>query len=422
MDKKAERIPMVQLSKYPATNILTNSKGSWENRLPSREELFFYYRVVLRSIDALLHYRYTEFDAHTTSNCCHGMAIFVQELILSTQSYDLLALQQEGQHKLQELEESESIQESSIWQIPASLIDLSRLYVISYIKESDISKGRRTTTNKLQNIASLSKNYCNKISHNLQKHFSNLIALRYKTFGSLCKHIDFQICGVPLLLWEKYSKDEYLRTDKKGLVYAPCLFTMQVSLSYLIIKKTKIVIKNDIKDQSNNLLGRYIQILEGDGRESFKPLTDEQIENLNPNEPLVIFAGCAHSEASELERIKNEMNTWLHKIPNLVLGCDTHYPQFPHISDDPDFEHSTIVPDEFFLREVISHHSKIEGVSSTNPSLFCLNHIYSASVEQVFQATSQNNETALPVSFIPKFIRENYLSPCHSREPIASCK
>jgi len=85
-----------------------------------------------------------------------------------------------------------------------------------------------------------------------------------------------------------------------------------------------------------------------------------------------------------------------------MLACDVFYPQFFKVLDDPEFDSNPIIPSEELLRELIDHHATVKGVSSADPSLYCATHIYTASMDQVLQVLSAENDMALPFSFIPK--------------------
>jgi hypothetical protein len=77
---------------------------------------------------------------------------------------------------------------------------------------------------------------------------------------------------------------------------------------------------------------------------------------------------------------------WIDRFPELILACDTHYPQFPLVRDDPTFSSDPIVPSEPQLAACIERYKKVPGTSYRDASLFCLSHVYTASVREVYEA------------------------------------
>ena len=177
---------------------------------------------------------------------------------------------------------------------------------------------------------------------------------------------------------------------------------MQIMLAYLVQSHSKIAFANDLKCEKGLFKGRYIQLLEGDGRTGFRliDIKDNRFNEVQSEKPVIVFGGCTHSDSLTTQSLTFQINPWLIRFQNLVLACDTYYPQFPLVRDDPDFNSDSIHPEEHELRQVIDNHKKIVGVSAHEPSLFCLTHIYTASQKQVLQAINGDN-TALPESFIP---------------------
>ena len=104
------------------------------------------------------------------------------------------------------------------------------------------------------------------------------------------------------------------------------------------------------------------------------------------------------------------MKNQLPHFQQLALACDTHYPQFPDVADDPNFDSTPIQPSETSLRKIIEEHSRIDGVSAQNPTFYCLSHIYSASLGQAIQVFSGRNLEALPSwcsgNHLPKALSE----------------
>ncbi len=387
---------------HPASSIIELSSHQQES-LFAKDKLEFFYQAVLRAIESCLAGSYTDFDGHTTSNCCHGMALFASNVIRSALQLDLKMLQQEGSRKLQELENCKPAEHPCTWWIPQPIIHLACLYILGLIKDSDPVKGGRTVTKKLKTIAPISTSFCNHVAHYLQKQFSNVIANGYALYAQAMDK-QMQISGAPLALWAKYIAPDQVRTDRRGVKYASNLFSMQVTLAHLIKSKAKVAIINDILDTTGNLKGRYICLFEGDGHESLRPLSSEEIKLLqffHQDEPIVVLGGCAYSDTLDKESLSLQIEPWLNKLPNLMLACDVFYPQFFKVTDDAEFDHSPIAPEEEQLKIIFEEHLKTKGVSAASPSLYCATHIYPASLRQVLKVWNGEDEMALPTSFIP---------------------
>ena len=367
------------------------------------KKLIFCHRAVLKAIDSCLSERYSDFDGHTTSNCCHGMALLSRLLIDSVLQLDLKTFQQEGEDKLRDLENCKDEKQSCKWWIPQSLAYLSSLFLLDFIKEVDPAKGARTSTKKLKLIGPISTNVCNQVAHDLQKYFANLIAERY---ASYLDEIDseMEVSGAPVALWGKYVGSDYIRTDKRGVKYASNLFSMQVSFAHLIRSRAKVVLINDIIDSHGACKGRYVAIFEGDGEEGFRVISSEKTHILalfQKNEPVVVYGGCVYSDHLNIDALSLLMQPWLDSLSNLLLACDVFYPQFFRVVDDPDFDSSAISPTEELLRTIIGNHLNHQGMSAADPSLYCATHIFPASLGQVLKVLTGEDEKALPLSFIP---------------------
>jgi hypothetical protein len=154
---------------------------------------------------------------------------------------------------------------------------------------------------------------------------------------------------------------------------------MQVVLGYLIHSKSSIAIVNDILDNTGKM-SLYIRILQGDGKGNFSLLElDEHNHSSFIKQPVVVFRACAH--ADDPDQLTSNLDEWLHRFPNLVLAHELTYPQFPKVNSQ--FCNAPIVPEEDILQASMIEHGQITGVSSKDPSLYCLNHIYTASIQQM---------------------------------------
>lgn len=366
----------------------------------SRDKLIFCHKAVLKTIDSCLAGRYSDFDGHTTSNCCHGMALLSRLLINAVLQLDLKGLEQECKQKLEDVENCKYERQLCQWWIPQSIIYLSSLFLLDFIKEIDPIKGARTFTKKLKLIGPVSTNICNQISHDLQKFFANLIAERYVAYLEEVPN-GMEISGAPVEVWGKYVSLDYIRTDKRGVKYTSNLFSMQVSFAHLAQSRAKVALVNDIIDSQGNSSGRYVAIFEGDGEAGFRAFSLEEVSFSDRNEPLVVFGGCVYSGHLNVESLSLLMQPWLENLSNLLLACDVFYPQFLRVVDDPDFDSSPIAPEEDLLKEIISSHLDYQGVSAADPSLYCATHIFPASLGQVLKVLTEEDVKALPLSFIP---------------------
>ncbi len=366
----------------------------------SKEKLIFCHRAVLKTIDSCLAGRYSDFDGHTTSNCCHGLALLSRLLINSVLELDLRGVEQEGKQKLEDIENCKDEKLPCQWWIPQSLVYLSSLFLLNFIKEFDPTKGFRTFTKKFRLIGPISMNLCKQISRDLQTYFANLVAERYAGYLDDIP-VGMEISGAPVAVWGKYISSDYIRMDQRGIKYASNLFSMQVSFAHLARFKAKVALINDIIDFQGNPKGRYVVVFEGDGEGGFRACSLEEISLFDKNEPVVVFGGCVYSDHVNVEAISLLMQPWLENLSNLLLACDVFYPQFPKVADDPNFDSSPIAPEEELLKEIISGHLNCPGVSAADPSVYCAAHIFPASLGQVLHVLTGEDVKALPMSFIP---------------------
>lgn len=390
--------------------ILIEDEGSF---ILSKEKVLFCYEVTRSALNAFLHHDYIKFDPLTTTTCCHGMSLLVCQILNENSEIDIIEVVKQLEDKccllkikIMDLTDFSSFQNFCL---PESVIQLAQLYILSVIKEIDHERGGwRTVVQKLKDIFPIGSKLCGELVKRLQIYFSNLVAgSYYDYFKSL--QMDFFINDIPIKIWGEYIQPKYIRRDRRGRKYAACLYSMQITLAYLIQNRSIIAFANDLKCEKGVFKGRYIQMLEGDGYSDFRLFDIEHCEfnEVKNDKPIIIFAGCTHSNDLTLESFKFKICPWLSRFQSLVLACDTFYPQFPLVRDDPDFNSEPINPLENELRKVIDTHKNIIGVSAYEPSLFCLTHIYTASQKQVVQAIKGDN-TILPASYIPQ--NKNHLS------------
>jgi len=367
--------PSLKNSLFPIYSISTK-----KNYIPNDDELLFFAHVILRTIKSIKKRFYTDFDAHTTSTCCHGIALSVRELILDAVSLDLDLLEKKFTNLIKH---SESFLEEKFFYAPQLIINLARYYICAFVKEKKISR-TITNTKKLKSISEVSTNFCNRITHELQKYISNVTA---QTYSLYLKYLDpsMLINGLPVSLWGKYVAPEYIRQDKRKVEYASCLFSMQISLAHLIRSRARIGLVCYFTNESNECVDQICYLFQGNGINNFQQISAYDVALSTPNkyEPIVVFVGCSKITKEKIQTHKHALNRWIHSLPSLILACDTHYPQFPPVSDDPEFNAASITPHETSMQLIIDQHKLIEGTSLENPSLFCLTHIYPASLDQI---------------------------------------
>lgn len=370
-------------------------RSVWESNLRSKDNVIFFCKLISQTIDTYLSKEYTFFDAHTATNCCHGIALLARNLVLEISEINLHTFKKLAEEKIEELEKHSKISSFCTNWVPKPLIKLLSLYLLATTRT--IAKGRqKTDPRSLKEISPIGSTFCWKITNSLQKSISNLVAHRYRSYlAQICPHTD--INGAPIHFWGNYIQPEHIRTDKTNKDYVSCVFSTQVSLAYLVKTKAKIALVNDIIGSSGELRGRYVRIFEGDGKNSFKVLSEStNLLSLDESEPVIVFAGYVYSDNLTLEELSCCMSPWLDEFPRLMLACDVFYPQFPRVCDDPNFDNSPIHPEEDILKEIFSFHKEIPGVSATDPSLFCSSHTYLSSLKQIAKTVQNNDLSALP--------------------------
>jgi hypothetical protein len=388
------------LSQYERSlGIFGSTRDVWKTNLTSNVKSIFFCRLLIETIKACIENKYSCFDAHTTSNCCHGIALMARNALFATLEIDLQSVQILSENKIKELEENPTSTNSFIEWVPEPLIILSGLYLLATVRHIDISKRMRTEARALRNISQIGVEFCWVITHVMQKHFSNIVACSYEVYLSELQ-LSMNINGAPLLLWGEYVKKEHVRSDKRGIHYVSCVFSEQLSLAYLIESQAKIAIVNDIISFDGIFKDKYIRILEGDGSSGFRPLPDNEsyLNLLDPAEPIVVFGGYVRSDSLTKGQLAKKMDPWIYHFPRLLLACDLHYPQFPQVSDDLEFDHAPIIPRNGLLQDIFLQHSIIQGVSASDPSLYCSSHTYIASIGQVVAAAKKTNG-GLPLCF-----------------------
>src|SRR5262249_54898538 len=155
---------------------------------------------------------------HTTSNCCHGMALLARDLIFSTLKLDLKALIQLSEQKIEAIEMGviSDFQAFTAW-VPQPLVALTGLYILTCVRDMDDER-MRTEARKLRIIYHVGATFCWEITNALQKHFSKLGAHSYKLYLQDI-HPTANVSGVPISMWGSYIEKDHIRIDKRGIHY-----------------------------------------------------------------------------------------------------------------------------------------------------------------------------------------------------------
>jgi hypothetical protein len=352
----------------------------------------FCYQVAQRALNSLLAYQYTDFDAQTTSNCCHGISLLARKLITQIQNQDLQELSQKVTQALTRSQLDPDLL------LPKELIELSQMYVLNHIRVIDPEKGVRSSYHRLKELGNFGKSFNEPYMKNLQKKYSNLVADRYSSYVE--ESPDTVVNCLPLDIWGKYVKEPYSKTSKDTR-YVSSLFSMQVCLGHLSKSRAKVALVNDIYDTSDTLRHKYICLFEGDGNGGFKRITE--LEESEPKESVVVFGGC--SITPDPNSVIDDMGIWANRFPELVLAGESQYPQFPKVKNDPKFDSAPIIPQEDCLRDKIDQYRTMKGISARDPSLFCANHIFPSSYNQIRQASK--GQKTLPEYKIPTGLLKN---------------
>jgi hypothetical protein len=374
----------------------------WDGLLNTKQKAIFFYHVIIRSIQSCQNKDYIVFDAHTTSNCCHGMSLLACDLITVVLSQNLNELVKLIVKKIEELEKDEILDFSSTTKLIGNeLLALGSLYVLAYTRSINEKKRMRTEARKLQSIYLIGVSFCWELVNSLKVHFSNIVA---NSYGLYLKGIapGYELNGVGAAIWGKYVENDHIRIDKRGIKYVSCIYSTQVSIAHLISSRSKVVMVNDIINFSGEFVDRLIWIFQGDGVSKLKILTEEEVcqsVKSNGHEPIVVFSGYMCSDSIDVSTLNNRMSVWREQFPCLMIACDVNYPQFPQVSDDPNFNSDPIIPTELSAKRLFASHAKVLGVSQADPSLFCSSHTYTSSFEQIHRALFQKDMNALPSCF-----------------------
>lgn len=361
------------------------------------DRVLFCYRAVANALQACLEGDYTKFDAHTTTNCCHGISLFTQKIIKKVNKLNTSSI-------LTKLNENiKKNSEDSFFLLPNEVLILAQLYILASIRH--FREGKWCTSPKnLSHFGQISKKFSCSLVKKLQNKFSNIVTDSYPSIFNLLNK-NSKINGIPINSWGQYIQKEHIKIDKFGRKYAAALYSMQITLGLLIQNQEKIAFVCELQSKSGMSRGVHIQLLRGDGISNFEKLESCFFDkkSVDLEEPVIVFGGCSQSDTLKTSCFRQQIAPWLDNFSALILSCDCFYPQFPRVKDDPNFDNSPIQPKEEGIKKIIELHQKLTGFSAADASIFCLTHIYVASLKQIL-INKENMSHNLPRLVIPEFI------------------
>lgn len=355
-------------------------KEIWRAHIKKPEHLAVFKGMLRGALDSLKALRYTDFDAHTTSNCCHGLAFHAQSIILQVLEAPLCM------HKI--IEEALAAKELCLEELPELIYKLTSLYFLRLCSEFDPEKGRKTVYDSANIGYGVSTTFVKKLVKRLQKNLSNYVTKSYQRMDVE----DVSTCGIPGKMWQKYVSKKFLKKDKLDILYAPCLYSMQTLLSHLVKLQAIICIVVVFEREDRTYRSFFFK---GDGKSAFNPVLNKA--EIDEKYPIMVFSGCSTTEL-DLESFEEQFYmSWRGHVSELILACDVFYPQFPKVSNDPSFDSSKIDPKEDQIAQTIDLYSKIKGVTWNNAKLFCLSHIF---VSNTYQIKIKKNDLFKSVSIV----------------------
>lgn len=375
-------------SSYAGVIPIPPSRPIWDTLLNNSAKQRFFYKALLQALDAYENGHYSDFDAHTTTNCCHGIAVLVRDLITKVQHIDLQNIRLDT---LKYIHNPIPIPSS----LPNAVIDLTSLYVLHKVRHVDSKSRLRTNIHLLKKIEPLGTQFCTTLTHELRRHISNTVADRYALYLE-ASNSNTQLCGAYISSWGEFVKTQHIRTDKRSIKYASCIYSTQVCLGYAIENKIPIALVCDLI-HNNKPYDQYIQLFISKNQQ-LEPISMESLALLELSDyaqPALAFGGYAHCPTKRAYATK--IHPWIYQLPSLIMAGDVNYPQFPLVNNDSLFDGSPIFPENEQLQRLLSLHGQISGVCTNNPSLFLSTHNYPVSLRQIFEA--QNSKNKLPNSY-----------------------
>ncbi len=380
-EAEAHGMTMVSADWVPVYELLKDCVGI------GQREAIFCVRALLSAIDAVLNRQFSLFDAHTMTNCCHGVAAYSRELFVRCADFDLEMLREQGHLQLSrigQIEALDPLDSNYDWQVPSVLIELTRLYILCVGSEKHPQFVRRTAPANLRQIHDLTSARLNKIVSRLQKHVSNRVADWYREAINIDGE-EVYTAGVSSRAWAEYVKPSFLREDYRGRKYVSTLHSMQVVIGHLVRSEATVILLSDVVMQGDHNPQRVIKILKGSGSAGFALASPDSLGELelDSDEPVVVFCGSSSPTQGTLDSFSQHLDKWSCRLDSLLLAHDLTCPHFPTVRGDKNFDNTPISSIGCATEQVCASHAAVPGVSPNDPSLFCLTHVYSASGGEV---------------------------------------
>lgn len=369
-------------------------KSVWQAQIKKPEHLLFLAKCFLKSMKALETNEFTQFDALSTANCCHGISHVVQDLIGYVQTLDT---QQEKQQAEEIVNDPQLIvDEHSLDWISRPLLALTSMYVLRQIVSYDIDRGRKTIQANLKKIQKVSTNFCRDLIHKLQQNYSNLTAESYHFYS---EHFQDQILvgNIPLSTWGHYIKPPHLRLNQRGLLFASSTYSIQVCLGHLIRKKGILALIKDVTESKATIHHRELMLLRGDGESNFRVI---DLKHCHLSDPVYVISGLSIYDPI-ISYEHNSLKRWAEQVPLFIQACENHHPQFPENPKDETFDSSPIHPVHPEVIEFFQEAGNIDGVSLEDPSFFLLSHVYVCSIEELTKLSNSEETIPFAYHFVP---------------------
>ena len=382
-------------------------KGStrifWIELIKRQEHLVVFYLLMLDTIDSCLYERFENFDAQTTTNCCHGLSILAKNLIKLSCTLNLKSMRSklvEFMNVYSRPNNTCSIQ-SFIASLPGELLDLLGIRTITYTMEFHPDLGRKTSPLRLKILSNVGTKFCTELTKKLQRKIANLVAESYSFYLSQMPNYEW-LNHTRIYSWGKYVRNPHLRVDKKNVMYASCLFSMQVSIAFLLHTNSMIALVSDIIDcKTKNTHERFVSFLSKNQVGRLMPISLDDVLPQHELEPIVVFGGFSFVNKQEIPKLLTLLESWSRNFPSLILACDTHYPQFPKVADDNNFCSTPIQPREPGIIKTLEQLKNVQGVSALDSRLFCLSHIFLSSYSTLKSVYLKSNTHALQCCYLP---------------------
>jgi hypothetical protein len=149
--------------------LFCSTKKIWLQIINDDDKSHFFKEAASQCLLSYSHARYTNFDAHTTTNCCHGTALLLRNLLTPSLSIAATLDSLSKNFKANDLEQE--------------VYDIVSLHVLGLARCINKQNKVITSPDALLSLYSISRKFCDKLVRMLQNHFSNRVALMYEAIG-----------------------------------------------------------------------------------------------------------------------------------------------------------------------------------------------------------------------------------------------